>query len=132
MAQGGQDGGLDARPVVLFDWGETLMWVPGMIHDPDKHLACVEAVYATGICPELGEDCAQLPVALFIEYYHEACRAQIAQSKATQREHSFDDRFALTLRLAGLSKVPDAAALRRMSDALTTSEVRAAVAHWSL
>ena len=21
------------KPVVLFDWGETLMWVPGMIHD---------------------------------------------------------------------------------------------------
>ena len=110
--------GRGPRPVVLFDWGETLMWVPGMIHDPDKHLACVEAVYETGICPELGEDCAQLPVRLFIEYYHEACRTQIAHSKQTLREHSFDDRFALALRLAGVDKVPDAAALRRMSDAL--------------
>ncbi len=112
------DSGVDPRPVVLFDWGETLMWVPGMIHDPDKHLACVEAVYDTGICPELGRDCAQLPVGMFIEYYHAACRTQIAASKETQREHSFDDRFALALRLAGVDAIPDATALRRMSDAL--------------
>ena len=106
------------QPVVLFDWGETLMWVPGMIHDPQRHLACVEAVYESDIRPELGSGGAQLPLAIFIEYYHEACRSQIALSKETLREHSFDDRFALTLRRAGLKHMPDAAALRRMSDAL--------------
>ena len=108
----------DRRPVILFDWGETLMWIPGMIHDPDRHLACVERIYESEICAELGEDCAQLPVRMFLEYYHAACRSQIADSKLTQREHTFDDRFALALELADMKKVPDRAALRRMSDAL--------------
>ena len=106
------------QPVVLFDWGETLMWIPGMIHDPQRHLACVENVFGSDIQPELGADGAQLPLAIFIEYYHEACRTQIALSKETLREHSFDDRFALALKLAGISPIPDAKALRRMSDAL--------------
>lgn len=106
------------KPVVLFDWGETLMWVPGMIHDPQRHLACVENVYEADIRPELGPDGAQLPLAIFIEYYHEACRTQIALSKETLREHSFEDRFALTLKLAGIDPLPDARALRRMADAL--------------
>jgi FMN phosphatase YigB (HAD superfamily) len=114
------------RPVVLFDWGETLMWVPGMIHDPERHLACVESVFESDICPELGADCAQLPVRMFIEYYHEACRTQIARSKETLREHSFDERFALTLRLAGVNTLPGAAALRRMSDALGREVTRGA------
>lgn len=108
----------DRRPVVLFDWGETLMWVPGMIHDPDRHLACVQRIYASDICPQLEEECAQLPVGMFIEYYHAACRSQIAESKRTQREHTFDDRFALALTLAGIKRMPDRAGLRRMSDAL--------------
>ena len=115
------------QPVVLFDWGETLMWVPGMIHDPDRHLACVEKVFESDIRPELGAEGAQLPRAIFIEYYHEACRTQIARSKETLREHSFDERFALTLKLAGMKDIPGAQALRRMSDALgreVTKETR--------
>ncbi len=115
------------QPVVLFDWGETLMWVPGMIHDPQRHLACVESVFESDIRPELGAEGRQLPLANFIEYYHEACRTQIARSKETLREHSFDERFALTLQLAGMKIIPDAQALRRMSDALgreVTKETR--------
>jgi HAD superfamily hydrolase (TIGR01549 family) len=108
----------DHRPVVLFDWGETLMWVPGMIHDPDRHLACVERMYESDVCPHLGEDRAQLPLGMFIEYYHEACRTQIAASKQSQREHTFDDRFAMALELAGMKPVSERAHLRRMSDAL--------------
>ena len=115
------------QPVVLFDWGETLMWVPGMIHDPQRHLACVESVFESDIRPELGAGGALLPLAIFIEYYHEACRTQIARSKESLREHSFDERFALTLQLAGMKAIPDAQALRRMSDALgreVTKETR--------
>ncbi len=117
---------IDRRPVVLFDWGETLMWVPGMIHDPDRHLACVESIYESGICPHLGDESTQLPRAMFIEYYHEACRAQIASSRKTQREHSFDDRFAMALQLAGRKPVSDRVSLRSMSDALGSEVVRGA------
>ncbi len=42
-------GHADRRPVVLFDWGETLMWIPGMIHDPDRHLACVERIFESDL-----------------------------------------------------------------------------------
>ena len=116
----------DRRPVVLFDWGETLMWIPGMIHDPDRHLACVERIYDSDICPHLGDECAQLPLAIFVEYYHEACRTQIAASKQSQREHTFDDRFAMALRLAGVKAAPDRTVLRGMSDALGREVVQGA------
>ena len=106
----------DSRPVVLFDWGETLMWIPGMIHDPDRHLACVERIYDEHICPHF--DCPQLPIAMFIDHYHAACRTQIAASKQSQREHTFDDRFAMALELAGVRPPADRAIYRRMSDAL--------------
>lgn len=108
----------DRRPVVLFDWGETLMWIPGMIHDPDRHLACVERVYESHIRPHVDALHASLPVVTFVEVYHEACRRQIAMSRRTQREHSFDDRFALALELAGVKATPDRIALRAMADAL--------------
>ncbi len=119
-------GQADPRPVVLFDWGETLMWVPGMIHDPDRHLACVERIFQSDVCAQLGDECAQLPVGMFIEYYHAVCREQIAASKLTHREHTFDERFALALKLSGVKNLPDAAGLRRMSDALGREVVQGA------
>lgn len=105
-------------PVVLFDWGETLMWIPGMIHDPDRHLACVEQVYAKAIRPHMGIQGGGLPVASFLEFYLTACRIQIKQSKETQREHSFDARFALAFDLAGIRAAPPPAAFSAMADAL--------------
>lgn len=113
-------------PVVLFDWGETLMWIPGMIHDPDRHLACVERIYASEMHPHFAAAGSPLAVGMFIEHYHSACRTQIARSRETQREHSFDDRFALALSLAGLGEIPDRAALRRMADALGREVVQGA------
>jgi HAD superfamily hydrolase (TIGR01549 family) len=118
--------GTDSRPVVLFDWGETLMWVPGMIHDADRHLECVGRIFDTDVGPHLGEDRAQLPLAMFIEHYHAACRTQIASSKESQREHSFDDRFAMALELAGMKPVADRTFLRNMSDALGRQVVQGA------
>ena len=114
------------RPVVLFDWGETLMWIPGMIHDPDRHLACVEQIFESEIVPHLGDERTQLPLRMFIEHYHAACRTQIAQSKETQREHSFDDRFALAMELAGIKGLSDKAVYRRMADALGREVVKGA------
>lgn len=117
---------VDPRPVVLFDWGETLMWIPGMIHDPDRHLACVEQIFETEIVPHLGEERTQLPMRMFIEHYHAACRSQIAKSKETQREHTFDDRFALAMEMAGIKAFSDRAVYRRMADALGREVVKGA------
>lgn len=105
-------------PVVLFDWGETLMWIPGMIHDPDRHLACVERVFPAEIEPVLAAAGAGLRLPVFMQNYLEACRIQIARSRQTHREHSFTDRFALALSLAGIASPPDGISLRRMADAL--------------
>ena len=116
----------DSRPVVLFDWGETLMWIPGMIHDPDRHLACVERIFESDIGPHLGDERSKLPVRMFIEHYHAACRSQIARSKETQREHTFDDRFALALEMAGMRALSDSTVYRRMSDALGREVVQGA------
>src|SRR6516165_7477546 len=30
---------------VLFDWGETLVRIPGMIHSPERHLGCLERLF---------------------------------------------------------------------------------------
>ena len=108
----------DRRPVVLFDWGETLMWIPGMIHDPDQHLACVERIYESAVRPHMSAGGARVPLASFIACYLESCRNQIALSKRTLREHSFDDRFALAFEHAGVKTMPDRSALRGMADAL--------------
>ena len=108
----------DSRPVVLFDWGETLMWIPGMIHDPDRHLACVERIYEADIRPHLDAGRRTLPVAAFVENYLLACRRQIAQSKQTLREHSFIDRFRMAMELCGVTDLPERAALGNMADAL--------------
>lgn len=113
-------------PVVLFDWGETLMWIPGMLLDPDRHLACVERVYAREMRPHLAAAGSPLEAGMFIEHYRSACCTQIARSRETQREHSFDDRFALALSLAGLACIPGRSALRRMADALGREVVQGA------
>ncbi len=116
MVQGRARPGGDPRPVVLFDWGETLMWVPGMIHDPDRHLACVDTIFAAHIGPHLGG--APMASTAFIDHYHAACRTQIAASKESQREHTFDDRFAMAFELAGAKPLSNRATYRSMSDAL--------------
>jgi HAD superfamily hydrolase (TIGR01509 family) len=59
-----------------------------------------------------------LTLATFIDSYLEACHTQIARSRETRREHSFADRFALALRLAGVERMPDTESLERMADAL--------------
>ena len=93
------------KPVVLFDWGETLMWIPGMVHDPDRHLACVEAIFQAECQPHIDRCGGDLSCEAFIAHYLEACRIQIARSKETQREHTFAARFEMAFGLASL-KVP--------------------------
>lgn len=113
------------KPVVLFDWGETLMWIPGMIHDPDKHLACVGQVFETELKPHFGG--TGLTHESYLPHYLAACKVQIQRSKDTQREHTFADRFAMSFAMAGLATLPERAAFERMAEALGEAVTAGAV-----
>jgi HAD superfamily hydrolase (TIGR01509 family) len=113
------------RPVVLFDWGETLMWIPGMIHDPDAHVACLARVYDGSMMQGLREANVTLAFAQFRPHYLAACAAQIRQSKQSQREHSFADRFAMAFSMAQVS-VPPRELLDALADALGEEVTREA------
>ena len=94
------------RPVagILFDWGETLVNVPGMIHSPERHLACVERMYcganATGCVAER----YGIAWPAFRDAYLEEVARQIARSTESGREHSFEDRLAGTLAKLGIAR----------------------------
>jgi HAD superfamily hydrolase (TIGR01549 family) len=101
---------------VLFDWGETLVRIPGMIHSPERHLGCLERLFEENGAPglrDLGVSWPTLRTA-----YHEACRRHMAHSATTRREHRFEDRFATTLRLLEVERLPEAAVLSRWVDRL--------------
>ncbi len=114
-------------PVVLFDWGETLMWIPGMIHDPDKHLACVEQVFDAELKPHLEAGGASLTPEAYVPHYLAACRIQIQRSKETLIEHTFADRFAMSFEIAGVKAAPPRAAFARMAEALGEAVAEGAV-----
>jgi HAD superfamily hydrolase (TIGR01549 family) len=107
-----------ASPVVLFDWGETLVWIPGMIHDPDRHLDCVASIFDTHIRASLQSVDPRPDCAAFVDCYLEACRRQIDQSRRTLEEHGFADRFAMSFELAGARSLPEPEVLQAMADAL--------------
>lgn len=98
------------RAAILFDWGETLVCIPGMIYSADRHLACVEKMY----CVAHGEDYAPAEQRYGVEwaafraaYVAEVAR-QLAWSAQTGREHSFEDRFAGALARLGVTGRPAA------------------------
>jgi len=106
---------MTAIKAVLFDWGETLVHVPGMGHSPARHIACLEQLFGE----ERGENgvpdlrCLGVPWPVLRGAYLEACRKHIAHSAATRREHRFEDRFATTLKLLEIEAPPEAAVLSR-------------------
>lgn len=105
---------------VLFDWGETLVRIPGMIHSPERHLAClkrsVEELGGGSRTPNLRNLGASWPT--LRTAYLEACRKHMAHSATTRREHSFEDRFATTLKLLEIEECPEAAVLSRWANRL--------------
>jgi HAD superfamily hydrolase (TIGR01509 family) len=107
-----------ARPVVLFDWGDTLIWIPGMIHDADRHLACVAGIFDAHIRPRLHAAGAGLDVSHYISRYLQACQTQIDASRRTLIEHRFADRFSLSFEYAGAATRPPEAEFDAMADAL--------------
>jgi len=100
---------MTAIKAVLFDWGETLVHVPGMGHSPERHIACLERLFEG----YRGEDgvpdlrCLGVPWPVLRGAYLEACRTHIAHSAATRREHRFEDRFATTLKALEIEQPPE-------------------------
>jgi HAD superfamily hydrolase (TIGR01549 family) len=88
---------MSARPVVLFDWGETLVRIPGMVHDPAAHLACALAAFRDAIHPHLLAAGRALDEAAFMASYERAARHHMRASAETLREHRFEDRLAAAL-----------------------------------
>jgi HAD superfamily hydrolase (TIGR01549 family) len=93
---------------ILFDWGETLVCIPGMIHSAEHHLACVEKMY----CAVQGEDGMPPAERYGVEwpafraaYVAEVAR-QLAWSAETRREHTFEDRLAGALSRLGVTERP--------------------------
>jgi HAD superfamily hydrolase (TIGR01509 family) len=105
---------------VLFDWGETLVRIPGMIHSPERHLGCLERLFeesdAESSAPGLRD--LGVPWPTLRTAYVEACRKHMAHSATTRREHRFEDRFATTLRLLEVERLPEATVLSRWVDRL--------------
>ena len=101
---------------ILFDWGETLVSIPGMIHSPERHIACLERLYCEP-CEDGAISLAQrcrIPWETFRQAYWDAARRQMARSAQSLREHSFEDRFHDAFRFAGVADAPgrrDVAAL---------------------
>lgn len=100
---------------VLFDWGETLVRIPGMIHSPERHLGCLERLFeecgAENGAPGLRDLGVSWPI--LRAAYLEACRKHMAHSATTRREHRFEDRFATTLRLLEIERLPETTVLSR-------------------
>jgi putative hydrolase of the HAD superfamily len=83
---------------ILFDWGETLVSIPGMLHSAERHMACLRRLYVERRedgGPSLADSCG-VPWEAFQRTYWDAAQAQIARSAQTCREHTFEDRLADT------------------------------------
>jgi len=109
---------MTAIKAVLFDWGETLVRIPGMLHSPERHIACLERLFEE----YRGDDGSPGPRDLGVSWpilraaYLDACRKHISHSAKTQREHRFEDRFATTLTLLKIERPPETPVLSRWVD----------------
>ncbi len=120
--------GRNTSSAILFDWGETLICIPGMIHSAEHHLACVEKMYC-----EAGAEASSPPARRygihwpeFRVAYRAAAVRQIKWSTDTGREHSFADRFADAFSSLGVS-TPSALELSALVNRLGDYIVDAAV-----
>ena len=89
-----------SRPVILFDWGETLVRIPGMVHTPDAHLACARSAFHAEIRPRFDAAGRVIDEARFMTCYESAAREHIRRSGETLREHRFEERLNAALAMA--------------------------------
>lgn len=86
-----------ARPVILFDWGETLVRIPGMVHTPEAHLACALSAFHAEIRPRFDAAGCVIDEAHFMRCYETSAREHIRRSGETLREHRFEERLLAAL-----------------------------------
>jgi len=96
---------------VLFDWGDTLVWVPALTTSPGLHLECVEGLHRALVGDAHGRCLARAGTdwPRFRAVYEDVCAEQLAYSRQTRREHRLEDRMTLALRGAGCECVLDEA-----------------------
>jgi HAD superfamily hydrolase (TIGR01509 family) len=94
---------------ILFDWGDTLVRIPGMIYSRDAHMACMREVFyesPDGWRGPRRRDGSVIPWEQFRDVYEEVSMRYIARSFETGREHRFEDRFAETLERLDAERIP--------------------------
>ncbi len=109
----------DDRPAVLFDWGDTLVVIPGMLNAPDAHLACAREVYQRDYAASIAARSRPLDVERFIAVYFAAAKHQIKRSAETLREHNFQDRLRMTFAECGVDGALDDQAIDAFAHALS-------------
>lgn len=92
---------MTVRPLqaVLFDWGDTLVHVPGLTTDPTGHEDCLRRLFTDPVCPCIAK--GQVGWDAFMAAYREISATQVRFSAVTLREHRVEDRLAGALRVAG-------------------------------
>lgn len=85
---------------VLFNWGGTLVHVPGVTKEYAAHAKCVEALFGLYARGQLGADLPGDRATWddFHTVYRIVCSEMMEQSHRSGREHRFEQRFSETLR----------------------------------
>ena len=115
------------RPLVLFDWGDTLMVIPGMLNTPNAHLECARRAFAEPLAARLSAHGRPIDAGQVVSAYAIASREEIERSQATAREHAFEDRFARTLGLIDRAGAVNGEGLTEFAQALAAQVVGQAV-----
>jgi putative hydrolase of the HAD superfamily len=115
------------RPLVLFDWGDTLMVIPGMLNTPQAHLECTRRAFAEPLAAKLAVHGRPVNADQVVNAYAAASREQIEKSQATAREHAFEDRFARTLEMIDRAGIVNGEELTEFAHALAAQVVDQAV-----
>ncbi len=106
------------KPAVLFDWGDTLFVIPGMINAPEAHLACAREVFVRDYAPLIANRANPIDVDRFVEVYFATAREQIKRSAETLREHTFQDRLVMAFEECGAPNVLSTNELDQFAHAL--------------
>lgn len=106
------------KPAILFDWGDTLFVIPGMINAPAAHLACAREVFTRDYSTLIAQRARHVDVDRFAAVYFAAAKQQIKHSAATLQEHSFQDRLVMTFDECGAPNALSADELDRFAHTL--------------
>lgn len=103
---------------IIFDWGDSLVRVPGLTTDEFGHVACVQTFFEEDLPRRLGSDHSSLNWSEFRRCYLDVASEQVKESRRTGREHSFHDRLGMTLQRAGVTTPFTESELKQLADLL--------------